>query len=145
MKATLEGVREFQLSLERSKELTREKGVELQGVVTLDLLARLQTGNPVRSGRSRAGWIASVGVPSLVSPPPAPTGTPSPVDRSVFAAVAKVNQAAAIGLKFTFGTPSWLANNVNYIGHVNRSHPRRAGFVDAAVELTARRYGLGVG
>lgn len=137
--------REFTVALDRFKGLVRDQFVTAQKVVTLDLLSQLQTGNPVRTGRSRSGWTASAGSPS--SRLPFDPGYVQDRDLPRIRAAFEVSAAAALGaarlLQIRFGEASFVVSNVEYVGHVNDRHPRRAGFFEAAIENVTTRYELG--
>jgi len=136
---------EFRLSLERFKSLTKDQFVLAHKAVTLDTLSALQLGNPVRTSRSRSGWVASAGSPSPWLPPDLWDGTEAGLERAraAYGAIAEKNTAQAQLLRIEFGGASFVVSNVEYIGHVNDRHPRRAGFVEAALENVTTKYQLG--
>lgn len=137
--------RQFRLSLDRFKGLVREQFVAAQRVVTISLLGELQMGNPVRTGRSRASWIASAGEPSLWQPGNLGGDSPGELARTqaLYGVVAKDNEVRAQLLRIEFGDPTHVVTNVDYVPHVNDHHPRRAGFFEAAVENVVTRYQIG--
>lgn len=102
-------VAEFSLQLKSFGELAEKQAVQAQRKVTLQILRGVILANPVDTGRMRGAWVASVGAP----------------------ASGEAGGSDLAGLEF--GQDTYVVNNVEYSGHVEKTHPDKAGFVAATV------------
>ena len=114
-------VSEFSLQLKSFGELAEEQAVQAQRKVTLQILRGVILGNPRDTGRSQNAWIATVGAPSGFVLPPGNYGRPD------------VMAAGSDLASLKFGQDSWVANNTEYVGHLELRHPDKSGWVAATV------------
>lgn len=138
---------EFRVSLERFKDLTREQFILAHRAFTIDMHSALQLGNPVRTGRSRASWTASAGEPSARTPSEITDWSDAALEayKVHFAREAAQASAQAQLIQVEFGASTYVVTNVEYVPWINARHPRRAGFVESALENVATKYQLGAG
>lgn len=106
---------------EKLNKIVRRMAVAVNQTVTM--------ATPVDTGRARANWQVSLGVP-IKSPIEA-------TDRGGGATVAR-NNAVIEG--FTGGQKIWLTNNLPYIGRLNDGWSAQApkGFVEKAIKAGVR-------
>lgn len=114
-------VAEFNVQLQSFAKLSKERAMDAQRKVTLQILRGVVMANPVDTGRMKGAWTASVGAP------------------------ASGEGGGANLADLQFGQPSYVVNNVEYSGHVEAHHPDKAGFVAATVANVEAQFAVGVG
>ena len=92
--------------------------------ITLDTHANLIESTPVDTGWAQANWITSVGAPVVADV--SPTGIP---DQRYLIGTAQV-------LAYKLGPPTYIVNNVPYIGRLNNGSSLKepAGFVQRSIQ-----------
>lgn len=88
-----------------AKQLELDQKTIVQ-TLTLNIFTAIVEGNPVDTGRSRAGWAISIGSPDVPTPPPGNYGPPPAPDLS-----------AIDGKQIV-----WILNNVEYIEALEEGH-----------------------
>ena len=135
----------FSLSLREFKQDTERKAKLLQAKVTLQLLRGFILGNPVDTGRMRAGWVVGVGDSPDYEPPEGLTdkgkGMGALGSLSMGRAAVQMSRLSELPL----GTPTYVVNNVKYSAHVNALHPNKARFVEAVIENVRTQFSSGGG
>jgi len=103
---------DFQINFDEfTRDLKRETGKELEDTlvdfqkkISLEVLTGVVEKTPVDTGRARAGWIASIGKPSIVKTKRKDKSGNSTIDKG----------GAKIDKLKPFQT-LWISNNVEYI------------------------------
>jgi len=123
----------FSLHLREFKQDTEKKAKLLQAKVTLQLLRGFILGNPVDTGRMRAGWTVGVGDSPDFEPAPGLTDKAPGMGGAGAASMARGASEMQRLSELPLGTPTYVVNNVKYSGHVNALHPNKARFVEAVI------------
>lgn len=113
------------------KRFTRDEVVR----ITLGAAANLATDTPVDTGHASNNWIASIGSPAteVAGSHEAPDSGP------------QKEGLARVASEYQLPLPTYIANNVPYIGALNDGHSKQAptGFVQAGVLRAVRTRGQG--
>lgn len=123
----------FALSLREFKQTTERQAKLLQAKVTLQLLRGFILGNPVDTGRMRAGWVVGVGDSPSYEPPEGLKDESRGMGAAGVAHVREASEGMQRLSELPLGTPTYVVNNVKYSGHVNELHPNKAHFVEAVI------------
>ena len=124
----------FSLSLREFKQSTERQAKLLQAKVTLQLLRGFILGNPVDTGRMRAGWVVGVGDSPSYEPPEGLKDESRGMGAAGVAHVREASEGMQRLSELPLGTPTYVVNNVKYSAHVNALHPNKARFVEAVIE-----------
>jgi hypothetical protein len=101
----------------------------ITGRIGLEVIRQAAIGNPVDTGRSRAGWLMSRGARTGYAPPP---GVYDQIEGEVGAEAIVGRAVSVAGQRLGFDLVI-VENNVEYVADLNDTHPVAAGFVDIAV------------
>lgn len=134
----------FTFSLNGFRFKTEKQAKLAQAKITLQLQKGFILANPVDTGTMRGGWVASVGQPSEYVPetlddrsPEGSTGAAGAANMEAAKSILSQLMAAPLG------TPTFVVDNVRYSAFVNRSHPNKAGFVQAVIANVETQFAVG--